>query len=90
MNSIVDTPDFAEFNEELKTGIREAESTLHQTMGQLLAAFPAQLRPALAPIIDQLPAQFLISQLPLYRQMDGIYKTHQRLVADNPAALPEQ
>jgi hypothetical protein len=89
--SIVDTnPDFASFNEELKGGIREAELALHQAMGPLVAALPEPLRPAMAPIFEQLPEQFIISQLALYRHVDGVYKMHQRLVADNPAALPKQ
>lgn len=88
--SIVETPEFAAFNDELKNGIRVAELLLHQAMVPLLEIFPEPLRPAAAPILDQLPIQFLISQLPLYRHVDGLYGTHQRLVAGNPAALPKQ
>ena len=88
--SIVDTPRFVGFNDELKTGIRAAEIMLHQAVKPLLAAFPEALRPSIAPIIAQWPLHFLVSQLPLYRHMDGLYRTHQRLVDGNPAALPKQ
>jgi hypothetical protein len=71
-------------------GIRFAESVLHQAMESLLAAFPEPLRPAVALILDQLPLQFFVSQLPLYRHVDALYKTHQRLIDGNPAALPKQ
>jgi hypothetical protein len=88
--SIVDTPRFVGFNDELKTGIRAAEIMLHQAVKPLLAAFPEALRPAVAPIIAQWPLQFLVSQLPLYRHADSLYKMHQRLVDGNPAALVRQ
>ena len=88
--SIVDTPQFAGFNDELKSSIRAAEIMLHQAVDPLLAAFPEALRPAVAPIIAQWPLHFLVSQLPLYRHADGLYRTHQRLVDGNPAALPKQ
>ena len=88
--SVVETRQFAELNAELKAGIRFSEAVLHQAMESLLAAFPEPLRPAVAPILADIPLQFLVSQLPLYRQVDAILKTHQRLVAENPAALPKQ
>lgn len=88
--SVVDTPKFSGFNEELKASIRLAEIMLHQAVEPLLAAFPEPLRPAVAPIIAQWPLQFLVSQLPLYRHVDGLYKMHQRLVDGNPAALGKQ
>jgi hypothetical protein len=88
--SVVETRQFAELNDELKAGIRFSEAVLHQAMQSLLAVFPESLRPAAAPILADIPLQFLVSQLPLYRHVDGLYKTHQRLVAENPAALPKQ
>jgi hypothetical protein len=88
--SIVDTPKFVGFNDELKSGIRAAEIMLHQAVEPLLAAFPEALRPAVAPIIAQWPLLFLVSQLPLYERMDGLYKMHKRLLDGNPAALPKQ
>jgi hypothetical protein len=89
--SIVDTPQFSGFNDELKNGIRFAEAVLHQAIAPLLEAFPEPLRPAVAPILAELPLQFLVSQLPLYRHVDGVYKMHQRLIAEgNPAALAKQ
>jgi len=88
--SVVDTPQFSGFNEELKNGIRQAEAVLHAAIGPLVEAFPEPLRPAVAPIIEQWPLQILVSQLPLYRHVDSLYKMHQRLVDKNPAAPPKQ
>jgi hypothetical protein len=88
--SIVETRQFSGFNDELKAGIRFAETVLHQAMESLLVAFPEPLRPAVAPILADIPIQFLVSQLPLYQHVDGLYRTHQRLLAENPAALPKQ
>jgi hypothetical protein len=83
MQSIIETPDFASLNPDLKDGIREAENAIRQVMIDFLAALPAELRPLLASIIDEMPAKFILSQLPLYRHVDDLFRMHQALVADS-------
>jgi hypothetical protein len=97
MQSVLDTPEFAGLNPSLRNGIREAETGIRQVMIEFLAALPEPLRPLLAQIVDEMPRKFLFSQLDLFRECDGIrrrmdevLRLHQRLVADNPAALPKQ
>ena len=88
--SIVDTQEFCGFNEELKSGIRFSEAVLHQAMESLLGVLPEELRPAAAPILADLPLQYLVSQLPIYRHVDSIHKMHQRLLPDLAPANREQ